>query len=76
MNSKLVIITDWNFTNSASVKTLAMDWGGSNVSGPAYTTTAGVKLMIEIINANSLVHKRYLMRPPSTCYSFGSYLVI
>ncbi len=60
VNSKLVIIVDWNFTNSASAKTLAVDWGGSNVSGPAYTTAAGVKLMVEIINANSLVSQKVL----------------
>jgi hypothetical protein len=59
-NSKLVIVSDWTYTSSASVKTLAMDWGGSNVSGPAYTTTAGAKLMMEIINTNSLTTQRIL----------------
>jgi hypothetical protein len=59
-NSKLVVVTDWTYTSSASVKTLAMDWGGSNVSGPAYTTTAGAKLMMEIINTNSLTTQRIL----------------
>lgn len=59
-NSKLVIVSDWTYTSSASVKTLAMDWGGSNVSGPAYTTTAGTKLMMEIFNVNSLTAQRIL----------------
>lgn len=31
-----------------------MDWGGSNVSGPTFTTTAALKTIIEIINKNSL----------------------
>lgn len=53
-NSKLVVVSDWDFTNSANVKWIATDWGGSNIAAPSYTTNASVKLMIEICNANSL----------------------
>lgn len=52
-NSKLVIVTDYDYTNSASTKTLAVDWGGSNISGPTFTTTGAVKIILEIINKNS-----------------------
>jgi hypothetical protein len=53
-NSKLKITLDYDYPNSASTKTLALDWGGSNISAPAYTVTAAVKIMLEIINKNSL----------------------
>lgn len=60
LDSKLIIIADWTYTNSASVKSLALDWGGSNVAAPTYTTTAGVKLMMEVLNAHSLTAQRIL----------------
>lgn len=59
-NSRLEIITNWDYTSSASVKTLAMDWGGLNVSGPTYSTTASVALRVAIMNANSLTAQKIL----------------
>ena len=51
-----------------------MDWGGSNVAGPAYTTTAGAKLMMEIINANSLTAQKILNASTFAAHSFGTYI--
>lgn len=55
LNSKIVIIADWDFPVSSSTKTLAVDFGGSNISAPAVTTPnrAG-KFLLEIQNINSL----------------------
>jgi LDH2 family malate/lactate/ureidoglycolate dehydrogenase len=53
-NAKLVCVTDWAYTNSASVKTLSMDWDGQNISGVQATTSSSMKILIEIQNKNSL----------------------
>lgn len=53
-NSVLRITLEWSYINSTSVKTLALDWGGSNISGPTATTSSGMKSLIEIANKNSL----------------------
>ncbi|WP_074975866.1 hypothetical protein [Nitrosospira multiformis] len=54
MNGELVVTQDWKYTNSPTVKTLAMDWNGSNVSGPTATTTVRSNYRISIKNLNSL----------------------
>ena len=54
MNRELVITQDWKYTNSPTVKTLAMDWNGINVSGPTATTTVRSNYRISIKNLNSL----------------------
>lgn len=47
-NSKLIIVNDWSFTSSALTKSLGMDFGGTNFSGPGFTTQLQVKTMMEI----------------------------
>jgi hypothetical protein len=54
MNSVLRITLDWSYTNSASTKVLAMDWGGVNISAPSATASSGMKSLVEIANKNSL----------------------
>jgi hypothetical protein len=53
-NGELVVTQDWKYTNSATTKTLAMDWNGLNVSAPTATTTARANYRISIKNLNSL----------------------
>ena len=53
-NSVLRITLDWSYTNSASTKALATNWGGINISAPTATTSSGYKGLIEIANKNSL----------------------
>jgi hypothetical protein len=54
-NSRLEIISRWEFVSSANQKFLGMDWGGSNVSAPSFTSTTAVKLRVEIENAGSML---------------------
>lgn len=54
LNSKLVIIPDWDMPSSASTKFLAVDYGGQNVSSPTATTSVMGKILIEVQNLNSL----------------------
>lgn len=55
LNSKLVIITDWDFPNSASTKTLAVDFGGTNISAISLATGYVMgKILLEVQNLNSL----------------------
>lgn len=60
INSRLVLTAYWDYISSASVKTLAVDWGGSNVAAPTYTTTGGVNNIMEICNAGSLTAQKIL----------------
>lgn len=53
-NSKLVIISDWDCPSSASVKSFAVDFGGTNVGQPSLTTSVMLKLMLEVQNLNSI----------------------
>jgi hypothetical protein len=57
-NSKLVIISDWDCPSSASIKTFAVDFGGQNVGQPSLTTSAMLKLMMEIQNLNSMFSQK------------------
>jgi hypothetical protein len=57
-NSKLVIISDWDYPSSASVKSFAVDFGGQNVGQPSITTSTMLKLMTEIQNLNSLFSQK------------------
>jgi hypothetical protein len=57
-NSKLVIISDWDYPSSASVKSFAVDFGGQNVGQPSITTSAMLKLMTEVQNLNSLFSQK------------------
>jgi len=54
LNSKLILIIDWDYTNSAVVKALSIDWGGSNFFASNASTSNATKHMIEIVNKNSL----------------------
>lgn len=54
-NGKLMIEQDWKNTNSASVKTLRVDWGGNWITGPSVTTNVNSYFLLAIKNANSLV---------------------
>jgi len=49
-----VVTQDWKYTNSTTVKTLAMDWNGVNISAPPATTTVRANYRIAIKNLNSL----------------------
>ena len=57
-NSKLVIIPDWDYLNSAATKTLAVDFGVTNISAVPATTTVMGKILIEVQNLNSLVSQK------------------
>jgi hypothetical protein len=59
-NSKLVIVPDWSYTNSASQKDLGVDWGGANFAGPTVSTSAASKFRFEIMNSNSLAIQKVL----------------
>ena len=52
-NGKIVIEQDWKYTNSASTKTLRVDWGGNWITGPTATTTANAWFVLAVKNANS-----------------------
>ena len=54
LNSKLVIIPDWDYINSATAKYLAVDFGSMNISAVPVTTTVMGKILLEIQNLNSL----------------------
>lgn len=54
LNSKLVIIPDWDTPSSASTKYLAVDFGGQNISAPSVTASVMGKILIETQNLNSL----------------------
>jgi hypothetical protein len=54
LNSKLVIIPDWDTPSSTSTKYLSVDFGGQNISAPSATTSVMGKILIEIQNLNSL----------------------
>lgn len=53
-NGKIVIEQDWKHTNSASTKTLRVDWGGNWITGPTVTTTWNSAFMLAVKNTNSL----------------------
>lgn len=55
-SGEIVVTQDWKVTKSATVKTLAMDWGGANVSAPAVTNPNVVRsnYRIAIKNLKSL----------------------
>ena len=57
-NSKLVIISDWDYPLSASVKSFAVDFGGQNVGQPSLTTAVMLKLLTEVQNLNSLFSQK------------------
>lgn len=57
-NSRLELITDWGGTSSAIAKMIAVDWGGSNVSGPNMTTQVGISYRLSILNVNSLTAQK------------------
>ncbi|MEO9060578.1 MAG: hypothetical protein ABI270_00825 [Nitrosospira sp.] len=54
LNSKLVIIPDWDILSSTSTKYLSVDFGGQNISAPTATTSVMGKILIEVQNLNSL----------------------
>ena len=58
LNSKLVIIPDWDTPSSVSTKYLAVDIGGQNVSAPSVTTSVMGKILIETQALNSLVAQK------------------
>ena len=60
LNSKLVIITDWDCdaVSTARTKTLAVDFGGTNIQAPTTTTLITYKIMVEIQNLNSLTSQK------------------
>ncbi|MDQ3186895.1 MAG: hypothetical protein M3Q16_10675 [Pseudomonadota bacterium] len=59
LNSKLVIIVDWDYPNSASAKTLAVDLGGSNISAIQQTTgNVAAKILLEVQNLNNLASQK------------------
>lgn len=54
-NGLISVEQDWKYTNSTSIKTLAMDWGGANVSwGTAGSGVVRSCYRIAIKNTNSL----------------------
>jgi hypothetical protein len=53
-NSKIVIISDWDYPNSAANKILGIDFGITNVCATTASTMVMAKLLIEIQNINSL----------------------
>lgn len=54
LNGEIIVTQDWKYTNSATVKSLALDWNGANVSGPSVTTSVRANYRIAIKNMNSL----------------------
>jgi len=60
LNSKLVVITDWDCdaVSTARTKTLAVDFGGTNIQAPTTTTLITYKIMVEIQNLNSLTSQK------------------
>ena len=59
LNSKLVIIPDWNFPNSVSVKYGAVDFGGQNISGLQLPSGAVEgEILIGVKNLNSLTSQK------------------
>lgn len=62
-NSKLVIISDWDYTASNSTKTLAIDFGGINVSWTGISslpTHQMGKILTEVQNLNSLSSQKIM----------------
>lgn len=60
INSSLRITVDWGYQSSAIVKTLAIDWGGNNISGPTFSSSKSAKIYIEIMNVGSLSSQKTL----------------
>ncbi|SEK64137.1 hypothetical protein [Nitrosovibrio tenuis] len=60
LNSKLVIISDYDYTSSAVQKYPGVDWGGLNFAGPTVSASGGAKYLYEIANANSLAIQKIL----------------
>ena len=61
LNSKLVIVTDWDVLTTGNTKTVAVDFGGSNVFGAALSgTIITFKGLAEIQNLNSLSSQKTL----------------
>lgn len=56
-NGRLEILMDWTWTGTVQ-KYLQLDWGGSNMFGPNYTTANSISHRVAILNCNSLTNQK------------------
>jgi len=60
LNSKLVIVADYENSVSSNIKDIGVLWGGNAFVGYSPTTNASTKQIYEIMNANSLTTQKTL----------------
>ena len=56
-NGRVEVIMEWTWTGTAQ-KFLKLDWGGSNMFGPSYTTANSISHRVAIFNTNSLAAQK------------------
>ena len=56
-NGRLEVVMEWTWTGTVQ-KFLQLDWGGSNMFGPSYTTANSISHRVHIFNANSLTAQK------------------
>lgn len=59
-NSSVIITPLWSYSNSASVKTLACRFGGSDIGAPTVTTSLTARHFYQVHNANSMSAQKTL----------------